>query len=85
MCTQVLLRAWLFLIGLSAASALVAHELSDVLDRRLVGMLILLLAFAKSRVILKWYLGLSQAPSWRRGFQVVLGLYCCVLFGFYLL
>jgi len=83
--THVLLRAWLILIGLSVASALVAHGLSGVVDRRLVGALILLLAFVKSRVILTWYLGLSQAPSWRRGFQVVLGLYCCVLFGFYLL
>lgn len=77
-----LTRAWLLLIALSLGSAVIT--LIDGLPK-LTGTAILLLALAKSRVILSRYLGLDQAPGLRRGFTVVLSLFGLVILVLYIL
>lgn len=74
-------RAWLGLLALSAGSTALA-----VAGPGLTGWAIPLattallgLAWAKARVILASYLGLSAAPAWLRGFSLVLGLYVLTL------
>lgn len=44
-------------------------------------LVILGLAWMKAQVILRTYLGLAQAPSWSRGFALVLGLYMLGMMG----
>lgn len=78
-------RAWLALIGLSGASAVVATAVTNDVARTGSGAVILLLAFLKARVILSRYLGLSQAPTWRAGFNWVIGIYCLVLLALFLI
>lgn len=78
-------KAWFALVALSGASAVVAELAIGGLDRRVVGAVILLLALMKARVILSRYLGLAEAPSWRRGFNLVLTLFCLLLLGLYLI
>lgn len=78
-------KAWFALVALSGASAVVAELAIGGLDRRVVGAMILLLALMKARVILSRYLGLAEAPSWRRGFNLVLTLFCLLLLGLYLI
>ncbi|MBV1863050.1 MAG: hypothetical protein KUG74_01320 [Rhodobacteraceae bacterium] len=51
----------------------------------LAGCLILVFAWAKARIILADYLGLAQAPFWRRGFNLVLGLFILVALGLFLI
>ena len=80
-----LTRAWLALMALSAASAFVATGVSHGLFRTAAGALILLLAFLKARIILSRYLGLWQAPAWRAGFNLAIGLYCLALLSLYLI
>lgn len=79
-----LTKSWIWLIALSGGSAIVAMFVEHGMDRRIAGAVILALAMQKSRTILSGYLGLSQAPTWRRGFNMVLTFYCCVLLGLYL-
>lgn len=81
---DILSRAWLMLMVLSGGSAVVAALVGSGLDRRLAGTLIILLALFKARIILSRYLGLSQAPTWRRGFNLSLSLFCLMLLGLYL-
>ncbi|GAA6162933.1 hypothetical protein NBRC116590_06370 [Pelagimonas sp. KU-00592-HH] len=78
-------KAWFALFALSGASAVVAELAIGGLDRRVVGAVVLLLALMKARVILSRYLGLAEAPSWRRGFNLVLTLFCLLLLGLYLI
>jgi hypothetical protein len=78
-------KAWFALVALSGASAVVAELAIGGLDRRVVGAVILLLALMKARMILSRYLGLAEAPSWRRGFNLVLTLFCLLLLGLYLI
>lgn len=78
-------KAWFALVALSGASAVVAELAIGGLDRRVVGAVVLLLALMKARVILSRYLGLAEAPSWRRGFNLVLTLFCLLLLGLYLI
>lgn len=80
-----LTRAWLALLGLSLGSTLIAMAVSHGFAPVAAGALILLLAWQKARVILSRYLGLWQAPGWRAGFNWVLGLYCLLLLGLYLI
>ncbi|WP_299351224.1 cytochrome C oxidase subunit IV family protein [uncultured Shimia sp.] len=80
-----LTKAWIWLIALSAGSAVVAMLVAQGMDRRIAGAAILVLALLKSRTILTRYLGLSEAPSLRRGFNLVLTLYCVLLLGLYLI
>lgn len=80
-----LLRAWVALLGLSLGStALSLRPWSPELAAP-AGSLILALAWLKARVILARYLGLAAAPSWRRGFDLALGLFCLLLLGLYLM
>ncbi|SHJ74097.1 hypothetical protein SAMN05444000_11290 [Shimia gijangensis] len=83
--TDTLSKAWIWLIALSGGSAVVAVFVEQGMDRRIAGSVILALALLKSRTILSRYLGLSEAPSWRRGFNMVLTFYCVVLLGLYLI
>ncbi len=85
MTRDTLTRAWIWLIALSAGSAVVAVFVEQGMDRRIAGSLILILALFKSRTILSRYLGLADAPSWRRGFNMVLSFYCVLLLGLYLI
>jgi len=84
MTPNTLSRAWLALIALSSGSAVIAELTGSGIDRRLVGVLIVGLALMKARVILSAYLGLSKAPTWRRGFNLSLALFCLLLLGLYL-
>lgn len=77
--------AWLALVLLSGASTVIAVMVSRHAAPAVVGVVILLFAWMKSRVILSRYLGLWRAPSWRAGFNAVLGLYCLLLLGLYLI
>lgn len=80
-----LLRAWAALLVLSLGSTAVSlwHWPSGLLA--VAGGLILALAWVKARVILARYLGLAQAPFWRRGFEIALAVFCLGLLGLYLL
>ena len=80
-----LLRAWITLIALSGASAVVAVLVSHGMFELAAGAVILALALAKSRIILSRYLGLWQAPSWRAGFNTVLTIYCLILLVLFLI
>ncbi|MDF1718853.1 MAG: cytochrome C oxidase subunit IV family protein [Antarcticimicrobium sp.] len=79
-----LTRAWIALVALSGASALVAALAGVQIDRRLAGAVVLALALVKSRLILSRYLGLWRAPSWRRGFNLTLTLFGLLLLALYL-
>lgn len=83
-----LLRAWGWLIGLSFLSTVLSVAVArGAITGGLVtlgGAVILTLAWAKSRIILEQYLGLAQAPFWRRGFEIVLALYALFLLSLYL-
>lgn len=80
-----LTRAWIALMLLSFGSTVLAAFTDYGLSVSATGGLILLLALLKARVILSRYLGLWQAPSWNRGFNWVLSLFCLALFGLYLI
>ncbi len=86
-----LIRAWVALLVLSATSTAVAI----FIDRGktasganwvpvAAGMVILLLALIKGRIILSRYLGLETTRFLRRGFNTALTLYALVLLGLYL-
>ncbi|MDZ7711339.1 MAG: nitric oxide reductase F protein [Roseovarius sp.] len=79
-----LLRAWAALIGLSLGSTLLALGVLPPGLTVLSGVLILALAWLKARVILARYLGLADAPFWRRGFEMSLAGFCLLLLGLYL-
>ena len=86
-----LFRAWIALLVLSMASTAVAV----FIDRgktttvtgwvpAVAGVMILLLALIKGRIILSRYLGLETTRFWRRGFNTALTVYAMVLLGLYL-
>ena len=79
------MKAWVWLIALSGGSAVVAVLVGQGLDRRAAGAAILLLALLKSRTILSRYLGLAEAPSLQRGFNLVLSIYFVLLLALYLI
>ena len=85
---QTITRAWLILLALSAASTVASFGVT--LQRPttiplLGGIIILLLAWAKARIIAARYLELAQAPSFLRGFSLVLGIFMAGLLGLYLI
>lgn len=80
-----LTRAWIVLLALSGGSTLIAAAVTAGIAPVIAGAAILMLAWLKSRVILSRYLGLWQAPAWRAGFNAVIGLYCLLLLGLYLI
>ena len=77
-------RAWTGLLLLSAASVLIAAGFTDKLSVGATGALVLVFAWMKARVVLSRYLGLWQAPTWLSGFNWVLGLFCLLLLGLFL-
>jgi len=82
---NLLLRAWSWLICLSAGSALVSVALAQGAQRQVAGVVVVLLALTKARIILARYLGLAQAPGWLRGFTWVIGLFCLLILLLYLI
>ena len=79
-----LLRAWVWLIGLSLGSTAVSLWTWPPKLAALAGTLVLMLAWLKARIILAYYLGLVRAPFWRRGFNIALAIFCLLLLGLYL-
>lgn len=71
-------QAWLLLIALSLGSTVLAWTGAG---GALAALAILGLAWMKAQIILRTYLGLAQAPSWSRGFALVLGLYMLGMMG----
>ncbi|WP_022705026.1 cytochrome C oxidase subunit IV family protein [Pseudorhodobacter ferrugineus] len=83
---QTITRAWLILLALSAASTAVSFNVTLQLPAQiplLGGIIILLLAWAKARIIAARYLELAQAPAYLRGFSLVLALFMLTLLGLY--
>ena len=80
-----LIRAWGWLIGLSLGSTVMAQLPLPPHLAAVTGAAILVLAWAKARIILTRYLGLHAAPFWCRGFELALGFFCCLLLGLYLM
>lgn len=78
-------RSWGLLLIFSLASTAAALSIEAGLIGPLAGVAILLLAHLKARIILAAYLGLSAAPFWLRGFNLVIGLYMLLLLALYLL
>lgn len=74
-----LFRAWLALVVLSGASALLARA-----SGKAVGLAVLLIGLIKARLILIRYLRLGEAPAWLRGFDAGLVLLTTCLTGLYL-
>lgn len=83
--SDILDRAWFGLMLLSGGSAVVAEALGFGLNRHLAGVLIVVLALLKTRFILAHYMGLSEAPTWRRGFNLSLTSFSLLLLGLYLI
>ena len=82
-----LLRAWGGLAALSLAStlaALAAGAFDAGAARAALAAAILACAGLKARLILERYLGLADAPFWRRGFAVSLWLFLALLLGLFL-
>lgn len=81
-----ILRAWLALLALSVASVVVAWLVGvGGFGEAATGAVIFILAWSKARIILSRYLGLWQAPTWLSGFNWVLGLYCLLMLGLFLI
>ncbi|MCB1418405.1 MAG: hypothetical protein KDJ74_05140 [Notoacmeibacter sp.] len=55
--------------------------IGDVFDGSIAAIPILMLAWAKARIILGYYLGMAKAPGWDRGLSLLLGLYILFLTG----
>lgn len=82
-----LIRAWLWLLGLSLVStalAVLTEGAHGGAVTRLAGAAIVLVAFLKARVILRDYLDLARAPSFGPGFVAGIALLLAVLGGIYL-
>ncbi|WP_243405111.1 cytochrome C oxidase subunit IV family protein [Pelagivirga sediminicola] len=80
-----LTRAWLALLGLSVLSTVAAAAISAGFDARVAGVIVMALALMKARLILSQYLGLADAPSWRRGFNAALIVFVLIALGLYLI
>lgn len=78
-------RAWAWLLALGLATTIGALAIEAGRLTPLVGAVILMIAFLKARLILARYLGLAQAPFWRRGFDLALGAFTALLLGLYLI
>lgn len=72
--------AWFCLLALSLITAMLT---ALPLSPKLAGAGILLLALAKSRIILARYLDLGNSPVWLRGFSIVLTVFVIVLLGLF--
>ena len=81
--TDPLTRAWALLIALCLATTAIAALGPEPSAPLALGAVILAIAFLKMRLILTRYLGLANAPFWRRGFDVTLALFVLLLLGLY--
>jgi len=81
--TDPLTRAWIALIALGLATTAIAALGPEAGAPIRLGAIILGVAFLKMRLILTRYLGLADVPFWRRGFDVMLGLFVLLLFALY--
>lgn len=79
-----LLRAWLWLVVFGVATSLAAALAGAGRWHPFLAAAVLALAGLKAAQILRHYLGLATVPTWRRGFETVIGLYLVLLFGLYL-
>ncbi len=77
--------AWGSLMVLSLGSTLLSQPDIWALWPVAAGIGALVLAWLKARIVLSRYLGLAAAPSWQRGFEISLALFCLLLLGLYLL
>ncbi len=68
--TAILTRAWLLLMALSFATTVFAGVLPEAGPIFVTS--VLFLAGLKSRIILSDYLGLRDAPTFQRGFTMIL-------------
>ncbi len=80
----VLYRAWGSLIVLSLLSTALSVLVFSAEWTAAAGTAILALAWVKARIVLSRYMGLAQAPSWQRGFDLCLGVFAITLMGLYL-
>ena len=80
-----LTAAWLALLALSAATALLTVIDAAHLDRRAATIAVLVLAGLKARVILASYLGLSGTRFWTRVFDSAIGLFLILASAIYLI
>lgn len=85
MTRKALYIAWGALIALSLASTVLSLPAIWAHWPVATGVAVLGLAWQKARIILSQYLGLAQAPAWRRGFELALGLLCLLMLGLYLM
>lgn len=79
-----LLRGWAALVALGAGTGLAALGIEAGLWAPPLGAAILTLAWLKARLILARYLGLDEAPAWRRGFDTAVAAFLLLLLGLYL-
>lgn len=78
-------RSWIWLLVLSLASTALALSITAGIAGPLAGAAILFLAYMKARLILARYLSLAEAPTWYRGFRLVIGGYMLLLLALYLI
>lgn len=79
-----LLRAWITLLALSLATTFLAGLVDAGQVQIMSGLAILILAWAKARIILLDYLGLRRAPYWRGGVVAVIAGQTLLMAGLYL-
>jgi hypothetical protein len=82
---RTLARALGWLVALSLATTALARAFPGAALPPAAAGAVLALAALKADVILTRYLGLADAPSWRRGFRAALALLMLALFGLYLI
>lgn len=80
-------RAWFLLLGLGLVTTTLAAvpvplRASTALP---VAAVILLVAWVKMRLILRHYLDLARSPTWSGIFDWVLGAFCVLLYGIYVI
>ena len=74
-------HAWLLLVILSVASTSLASPASSGMVGTWLALPVLVIAWVKARLILRYYLGLAAAPGWSRGFSLVLAIYMLLMMG----
>ncbi len=77
-------RAWIQLMALGAITTGLAQAIDGEQTGVIAGAAILVVAFLKSRIVLKNYLGLALAPSWQGGFDLALGAFVLLALTVYL-
>ncbi len=80
---RTLVKAWGGLVALGAATSLLAAVVGPPPIPLVAAAVVLALAWLKARVILRRYLGLAAAPSWRGAFDVAIAAYALLLFGLF--